>query len=74
MPSSQPDMERLFVELPADLKRGLEALALEYRRQRRPDQRTVAAIVRCACDELLWRELPGYVSPLGQPGPTDSEQ
>lgn len=64
MPSTQPDMESLYIELPADMKRGLEALALEYRRQRRPDLRTVSAVVRYACDLFLRQELPGYVSPL----------
>ena len=73
MPSTQPDMERLFIELPAEMKRGLEALALEYRRQRRQDLRTVSAVVRYACDQLLRQELQGYVSPLAGTGEAEEK-
>ena len=74
MPSTQPDMESLFIELPAEMKRGLEELALHYRRQRRRDLRTVSAVVRYACDQLLRQELPGYVSPLESASEAEEEK
>jgi hypothetical protein len=51
--------------MPVEMKRSLEALAVEYKRQHHKDRRSLSAVVRYACDQLLRRDLPGYVSPYG---------
>lgn len=68
------DLEPVVVKVSVELKRNLEALALEYRRQNRRDVRTVGAVVRRACDELLRKELPGYSSLYPEPAAPEASE
>lgn len=65
------ELEPVVVQLPIKLKRNLEELVLHYKRQGDKDRRSVAALIRLACDDMLRRDLPGYEPPADDPAPGD---
>jgi hypothetical protein len=72
MPSTKPDMESIYIEVPSEMKRSLEALVVEYKRRRDTSPRSLSGVVRLACEQLLQRDLPGYVSPSEKEADQDS--